>query len=739
VTRTNVSLLLTLCGSVTAAVIGAACSTGAPASPSMAMMTPDGGGTNTNPDGGVSGDAAMAPFVADPPSVYVAKVKNILVGLPPTDAEVQTVTTDPTQLKTLVETWMQLPQYQEKMERFFELAFEQTQVQITDYADQVFPVVADRNGFTSPPLVQNLSQSFARTALAMACPAGSCSGKGQPFTNAITTDSLMMTTAVMEFYAFLDVYEVDSDDKVTDRFAQTNPQIPNITVEYAQGPIAIADTLNPANPATYMHWYDPDLPNIGKNVAGCTIDPVVYPTRAESLHSIILGGLSGYKAPGVAMNCPPSGGSATSSQLLPTDFTDWRLVTITPSSSPSQTTPFYNLPALRGSSTLSLQIPRVGFFSTPAFAANWQTNQSNTMRVTTNQALIVALGQAIDGTDHTTPTTTPGIDEAHMSDPSCVTCHQLLDPTRSILAKNWSWSYHDQTVNDSADGGFFDQPGQFAFEGVVKPVANITEFAATLAGHPLFAQAWVEKLCFYVNSGACDNGGFTVPKNSGLYSNDDTEFDRIVGVFQTSGYDWNTLVKELVSSPITTHAANTQTTIDQGDIIAVERRDHICAAWNARFGFSDICGLDVTTRGGATGLIPEIVAGLPSDGYGRGSVKPVLPNNPTIFFRAGMENICETMAAELIDPKTPQAGVVTWSSAEATAAISDFVTIVAGLPASDPRNPQLITQLTQHNQTALQGGWIVNGMAQPAATPTNALRSTFVVACLSPSSVTVGL
>ena len=31
------------------------------------------------------------PFVADPPSVYVAKVKNILVGLPPTDAEIAAV------------------------------------------------------------------------------------------------------------------------------------------------------------------------------------------------------------------------------------------------------------------------------------------------------------------------------------------------------------------------------------------------------------------------------------------------------------------------------------------------------------------------------------------------------------------------------------------------------------------------------------------------------------------------
>ena len=79
--------------------------------------------------------------------------------------------------------------------------------------------------------------------------------------------------------------------------------------------------------------------------------------------------------------------------------------------------------------------PRVGFFTTPAFFANWQTNTSNTMRVTTNQALIVATGASIDGTDTTVPSSTPGLDAAHAAPGSaCFSCHQLLDPTRSILA-----------------------------------------------------------------------------------------------------------------------------------------------------------------------------------------------------------------------------------------------------------------------------------------------------------------
>ena len=42
---------------------------------------------------------------------YVAKVKNLLLGLPPTDDEVQAVQADPAALKTLISTLMQLPQY----------------------------------------------------------------------------------------------------------------------------------------------------------------------------------------------------------------------------------------------------------------------------------------------------------------------------------------------------------------------------------------------------------------------------------------------------------------------------------------------------------------------------------------------------------------------------------------------------------------------------------------------------
>jgi hypothetical protein len=58
---------------------------------------------------------------------YVAKVKNLLLGLPPTDAEVSAITADPTQLQVLIDGWLQQPQYLQKMQRFFELAFQARQ------------------------------------------------------------------------------------------------------------------------------------------------------------------------------------------------------------------------------------------------------------------------------------------------------------------------------------------------------------------------------------------------------------------------------------------------------------------------------------------------------------------------------------------------------------------------------------------------------------------------------------
>ncbi len=148
-------------------------------------------------------------------------------------------------------------------------------------------------------------------------------------------------------------------------------------------------------------------------------------------------------------------------------------------------------------------------------------------------------------------------------------------------------------------------------------------------------------------------------------------------------------------------------------------------------GFADVCGLHAVTAAEARAIVPSIAAGLPSDGYGRGATAPVLPNQPTLFYRAGMENICEAVAAQTIDVATakPLANVKQWSSKAPDAAIADFVSIVMALPPSDARAQPATDLLEAHLKKATQSG----------ATASNTLKSTFVVACLAPSAISIGL
>jgi hypothetical protein len=263
------------------------------------------------------------------------------------------------------------------------------------------------------------------------------------------------------------------------------------------------------------------------------------------------------------------------------------------------------------------------------------------------------------------------------------------------------------------------QPGLFAFQNVIAPMQTIGDFANLLATHPLVGQAWAQKLCYYVNSAPCNPI--------------DPEFLRIVEKFTSAGGTWSTLVHELLASPITTNTAETATSKTNGEVIAVSRRDHLCAALNNRLGFVDICGLDSTlgNRGAALAAIVQIVSGMPSDGYGRGSIAPILPNDPTLFYRAGLENVCAQVAALTIDakPNPSQPGAKAWSSSQPDAAIAEFVSSVMALTSSDPRAAQARSILTSHFHAAMQAG----------QTASDSLKSTFVAACLSPSFIGIGM
>ena len=372
--------VLSACG-VASAV---ACSTGNPAAPAT------------------TGDAS-AQIAVESAAVYVAKVKNVLVGLPPTDAEVKAVDADPSQLGALVDGWMKLPQYDLKMRRFFELAFQQTQVSITDFADQVFPRSADTNSTTTPLFVQNATESFARTAQELVA-------EGRPFTENDDDDP------------FHDDPRVDGALRVPRRVAGRRRRSsdhrrlqgrPPRRHDLRRGRAGAHPARPDARPV------EPELPALvrsGRRAAGRAdrgglrrSDPVRVPS--ERAHRFICS----FSAPSrPATRCRPassahSEGTAQGPQPPPGPTSPpgrWSRSGRRRPARPS--TSFYETsPRCARRPRLVLSLPRVEpFFTTPAFFANWQTNASNEMRVTMNQALIVATGAQVDGTDDTVPSST---------------------------------------------------------------------------------------------------------------------------------------------------------------------------------------------------------------------------------------------------------------------------------------------------------------------------------------------
>src|SRR5262249_18309993 len=77
----------------------------------------------------------------------------------------------------------------------------------------------------------------------------------------------------------------------------------------------------------------------------------------------------------------------------------------------------------------------------------------------------------------------------------------------------------------------------------------------------------------------------------------------------------------------------------------------------------------------------------------------------------------------------PLAGQKSWSSTSVDPAIADFVHIVMALPTPDPRATDAQNLLKDHFTQATQQG----------ASAADALKSTFVVSCLAPSTVAIGL
>jgi hypothetical protein len=685
-----------------------------------------GGQTSGAPDGGVPDGGSL--FVPASASSYVDEVKNLLTGLPATDAEVGAVTDGGMPaLQALITGWIASGPtqagYQQKMIAFFETAFQQNQVTPGgEFFDQ-------HNGEPSGILLQNFQQSFALTAWQIV-------QAGQPFNNTADTTSFMMTPALMAQYARIDSYSYPDQGNSSENYVVANPNF-SFTLENAQGAIPLANSLTPGDP-NYMVFYSPDLPT--QTTPGCAVDPRVYtsdtaPTGVsvpQALWDFLFGTLDGYNLADGGV-CPVD--YHATGYIQPSDYTTWNMVNVVQPASPTlpdgglATTLFYDLQTFRNLSTaatpgnLVLNMPRVGFFTTPSFLAQWNTNSSNLARVTMNQTLIVGLNHAFDGTDSAVPPNgacqqysdggyvcsggLAALDSSHAAPGSaCFACHETLDPMRQYFRQAYSLDYTIQTLPAE-----MNLPGVFAFDGVSEiSTHGIFDLGTQIANHPTFASAWTEKLCTYATSSPCDET--------------DPEFQRVAAAFQSSSYSWSTLVVQLVASPLVTYASSTQTAAEQGDTISIARQAHLCALLSERLGITDVCGLNASTVvSGGLKDVQTIAAGYPSDQYGRGIVGALLNSTPSLFAFSGLENMCSNIAAVVIDATGSK-----YSSTDPQPAISDFANNVMGLT-SDRSGPVL----------AILQSHFANAQADGGVSASNALKSTFILACESVDVGGIGL
>jgi len=227
-----------------------------------------------------------------------------------------------------------------------------------------------------------------------------------------------------------------------------------------------------------------------------------------------------------------------------------------------------------------------------------------------------------------------------------------------------------------------------------------------------FAIGVAQKLCFFANSSACVET--------------DPEFRRVAAKFESGGFNFVNLVNDLFSSPLVTGASDTLTFDQLGMNVSVARRDQLCASLSNRLSGPDICALLATIPTNAQAATSKIAASVAADAFSRGAESPVTPSDPTLFYRSASELLCENVSLQAVDAA---GGASIYKSANVASALDDMVGRLMGYPPSDPHHAQAVQILQGHYDAAVAA----------KNTATNALRSTFVLACESPTALAIGL
>ncbi|MBE7190393.1 hypothetical protein, partial [Jatrophihabitans endophyticus] len=210
--------------------------------------------------------------------------------------------------------------------------------------------------------------------------------------------------------------------------------------------------------------------------------------------------------------------------------------------------------------------------------------------------------------------------------------------------------------------------------------------------------------------------------NSAPCLTSDPELQRIATDF-TQNPSFSRLVLNVFSSPLTTYARATETTLQQGVTFSVAKVDQLCPLLSQRLGIDDVCGLDPQANPQGDMKSVQTVTGIfPANSFARGTVNTGQANDPTLFLRSGAENVCARLAGQVVDSGSN----ANFPSGDVPTAVGNLVHLLMGVSAADDEEP--IALLTEHQQNAVAAGLSAG----------DAMKSTFVVACLSPSVMGVG-
>jgi hypothetical protein len=685
--------------------------------------------------------ATDAAWPAETSLSVARKVKNLLIGLAPTDADVAELTAHGALgLQRSIDDWISLPEFQPlfraKLLVFFRNAFQQTGFTPTE---DFKPQLLENGGFDFGPfgknavgddaftrLVQNLEESFARTVLQLI-------SEHRPLTDVLTTRRFMLTTGLKSLYLQIEMPN-DQPFAFTRRASSAQPLAWKI--DYSGNPIPLEQSLDPNSP-NFMVFDDqaPLAPGVfgrgGGMFQNCRGGTAMGADGAAVTQGTFNGNAQLFQRMlGFTPRFPYSANPtcfehASKPYFAAEDMSDWQWVNLRPLAQGEAYLRPYDLPTLRKTTELGLKLPRIGFYTTPAFLALWSTNDSNQHRVTANQTVLVALGTSFSSESAIVPLSTAGLDSAHSTAGSeCYGCHKNLDPLREF----WGNQFDFNDRNDFPTSGFMmtapnPRPkttgGGFALGNINNMGASILDLGGFLTqvasdtpqgSLSSFALEMTRKLCFYANSAECTTS--------------DPKFVRIARAFQTHDFDFLVLVKEFFASPLVTgvgEAAAAQATI------SIARRDHLCAALSHRLGRPDLCALSASMPSQQQSATARIASSVAADAFSRGAESPITPSDPTLFYRAATEMLCENVANQLVDA---MGGESVYTSTDVASALPDMVEKLMGYSRSSAKHAAALQILQEHYDAVL---------AQNRRQATPALRSTFVLACEAPSALSVGL